>query len=463
MTLDLPALRGEIRRKDTTPARLLDIAALDPQLSRSVAKAKTTPPQVLDRLARSPDMPTRARVAEHSATPLPTLAHLAGDPQWTVLKALTENPNLPADLLLGLSRHKRATVRAAAVRAGLARGPLAPEDWTRLRQDPAEEVRLELAYWTALDIPHALELLQDAAAEVRRVVAQRQTQRVYLANHRQIPQVAQPLSAEQLLPLLDDESGEVRLPALRALHQLGFNFLLLPTEQRQKLVLGDDARVSEEILRRFWPDWFSGAETGAEQETLAGLRQNPAEAVRLLALRLTGDLDVVQTFADDPGESVRAEVAARVPDLPTLQKLAQDAEPWVRYYLTFNPHLPCEWLLRVVGTLELPLTFRPQWGGPYVAPLLTHPSLTDADLRALLADDGPLSRTRHKVELNYIYRDHRATWAKILKILVESRDPDVLAALLEWMPPADIRAELKTALERHAPQLLPRYRERYER
>ncbi len=440
MTVDLPALRGEIRRKDTTPQRLLEIAALDPQLSRSVAKAKTTPPDVLARLASSSDMPTRTRVAENPNAPAQALAHLASDPQWTVLKAVAEHPQLPAGILLKLSRHKRSTVRAAAVKVGLERGLFSPDDLREFLADPAGEVRLELAAWDGLDTAQADAFLHDPAASVRHTILCRSVG-AYTHNFSRAPAaLPAPLTTAQVLPLLDDEDGSVRLYALRVLDRLDFDFLSLPLTQRQKLARDEDGALRGWVLDH-WSDWFAPS--------------TPAEA-RAAA-------EILTELASSPTESVRAEVAWLAQDPALIRQMAQDESADVRAYLFLNPQTPHELLRQVADGLDNPLGHPFRWGRCSGGPLLTHPNLTDTDWAELLADGGPLARLTDKVALSWVYRDFPETWEKITRFLVKSTDPTVLAALVQWSLPADVRRDLKAALERHAPQLLPDYQKKYER
>ncbi|MDO4246814.1 MAG: hypothetical protein Q4C89_12385 [Deinococcus sp.] len=454
MTLDIAALRGEIRRKSTTPARLLEIAALDPQLSRSVAQAKTTPPDVLDKLARSSDMPTRTRVAEHPSTALPTLLHLAGDPQWTVLKALTEHPNLPAEVLEKLSRHKRSTVRAAAVKMLLARGPLAQADWERLQRDPAEEVRMELAAYAGLDAAAVTAFLQDPAASVRYTILARSLGAYTHKLTRQSFPLPAPLTPAQVLPLLDDENADVRLYAVRVLERQKFDFLTLPLAQRERLALDADPTLASHILN-LWPQWFAPSEAKSAAHILAELAQSPNEGLRIKALSLTEDARLLQAAAADPSEAVRAEVAARVRDLCALQGLAQDSSETVRLRLLSNPHAPRELLRQVAGST--PNFFSR-------SALFAHPNLTEADWQELLSDGGPVL-AGGRIDFTGLYMQYRDTrpdvYLRIMDYLAHSQRADVLGQMLGYhMSPAAV-VQLGQSIQQHAPQLLPRYKEKY--
>lgn len=454
MTLDIAALRGEIRRKSTTPARLLEIAALDPQLSRSVAQAKTTPPDVLDKLARSSDMPTRTRVAEHPNAALPTLLHLAGDPQWTVLKALTEHPNLPAEVLEKLSRHKRSTVRAATVKMLLARGPLARGDWERLQRDPAEEVRMELAAWKGLDAAQAAAFLQDPAASVRHTILARSLGAFTHKLSRQPFPLPAPLTPAQVLPLLDDENAEVRLYAVRVLERQKFDFLTLPLPQRERLALDADPALASHLLN-LWPQWFAATEAESAAHILAELAQSPNEGLRMKALSLTEDARLLQAAAADPSEAVRAEVAARVRDLSALQGLAHDSSETVRLQILSNPHASRELLRQVAGST--PNFFSR-------SALFAHPNLTEADWQELLSDGGPVL-AGGRIDFTRLYMQYRDTrpdvYLRIMDYLAHSQRADVLGQMLGYhMSPAAV-VQLGQSIQQHAPQLLPRYKEKY--
>ncbi|WP_412026382.1 hypothetical protein [Deinococcus yunweiensis] len=111
MTLDLKALKREARSRGTSPARLMELAALDPQLSRQVAKSQRTPIPVLEHLAHSHDMQTRRAVATNLSTSPALLCQLGTDNQWTVLKAVALNSHTPSGVLLSLLSHHQKSVR----------------------------------------------------------------------------------------------------------------------------------------------------------------------------------------------------------------------------------------------------------------------------------------------------------------------------------------------------------------
>lgn len=113
--LDLTTLKREARAKGTSETRLLELAALDVQLSRTIAKAAHTPLTVLEKLATSADMPTRRAVAANSHTPGAMLDKMAGDKQWTVLKAIAANPNATPPTLVQLLNHKQDSVWQAVL------------------------------------------------------------------------------------------------------------------------------------------------------------------------------------------------------------------------------------------------------------------------------------------------------------------------------------------------------------
>lgn len=460
MTLNLAALRGEIRRKDTTPERLLEIAELDPQLSRSVAKGKTTPPAVLDRLARSGDMPTRAQVAQNPNTLPATLFHLVDDPQWTVLKALTEHPHFPAELLGKLSCHKRSTVRAAAVRVMLERGPLSQSDWKRLLGDPAEEVRMELAAYAGLDAAQMAAFLQDPAAGVRHTILARGVGAYTHKLTRKPFSLPAPLTPAQVLPLLNDENADVRFYALRMLAKHNFDFLTLPPEERERLAT--DPALSREVVR-LWPQWFRSSEPEAMRRTLASLRVSCDKEVKMHAFRLT-DEQTLKSYVASPREEERAEVAARVSDPVTLQKLAQDESSNVRFYLLYNPHLSRELVWQVVESLDLHER-RPYQILPLQRPrVFGNPNLTESDWAALLADDSPIvSQDFHHFELSSWAGGDHEVLARMVSYLSRSHLPRVLSKIMNFHNTPQGRADLKKSIQQHAPDLLPRYQKLYER
>lgn len=165
MTQDLASLKREARLKSTSAGRLLELAALDPQLSRSVAKSKYASADVLEQLSRSGDMPTRRAVAANPVAPLGLLEKLAKDHQWTVLKAVATNPSTPEHLLMLLASHKRDSVRQSLfARSGL---PLTDRVLEVFLHSSHIEDRRKLASYSPIS-PYLLEQLsEETDLEVR--------------------------------------------------------------------------------------------------------------------------------------------------------------------------------------------------------------------------------------------------------------------------------------------------------
>ncbi len=117
--MDLKALKQVAQNHRTTKERLLELAKLDPSLSREIAKRLTLPLDVSLELCKSDDMSTRAALAKNSQTPVQILEILAGDSQWTVAKAVlgaqvNRTVTLSRLIFETIARHKRHTVRQTA-------------------------------------------------------------------------------------------------------------------------------------------------------------------------------------------------------------------------------------------------------------------------------------------------------------------------------------------------------------
>lgn len=278
---ELKALKREARKQGTSETRLLELAALGPELSREVAKTLHTPLAVLEHLAKSDDLTTRKLVANHPSVPPALLDKLATDRQWTVLKAVAENPHTPPGTLERLARHKQHTVKTA-----LLNNPRLPLDaFMVLNQDTDVRVRSAVLVQENLPVPLKREALTHPEAEVRasaligladhephmgglaepdlRMAAQDQDERVRhaaaslldrddLAFHRLIP----PKQIEDLAnQLLNDEDKTVRLAAARRAspHLLPGTLLALLHEPgydaaRTLIDRTNDPRVTQAIL-----------------------------------------------------------------------------------------------------------------------------------------------------------------------------------------------------------------------
>lgn len=163
MTLDLKALKREVRRSGVKPTRLLEIAALDPQLSRFVGSVPSAPAAVLATLSRSTDIPTRRAVASNPVAYAAILDDLARDHSLQVLKAVAMNPNTSSDTIDALVNHSQPTVRAATLRYS----PRPPGLLERLTNDPHPGVRMEVAGDAYLTPAQLLVFLSDSNPKVR--------------------------------------------------------------------------------------------------------------------------------------------------------------------------------------------------------------------------------------------------------------------------------------------------------
>lgn len=278
---ELNALKREARKQGTSAARLLELAALESQISRSIAKAVNTPTSVLEQLARSTDLTTRKLVAANPTTPPALLEILAKDRQWTVLKAVAENPHTPPGTLERLARHKQHTVKTA-----LLNNPHLPlAALLVLNQDTDVRVRSAVLVQENMPVPLKREALDHPEAEVRasallglaghephrgglaetdlRMAAQDQDERVRheaaclldrddLAFHRLIP----PIQIEDLAnQFLSDEDPTVRLAATRRASPTLIAGTLLPMihkpgydAARTLIDRTNDAQVTQAIL-----------------------------------------------------------------------------------------------------------------------------------------------------------------------------------------------------------------------
>jgi hypothetical protein len=144
--MDLNALKKEAKSPSPSPERLLELAKLDPSLSREIAKRYALPLDVARELTKSRDMPTRAALARNHRIPLEILEILARDSQWTVAKAVlgakvNRKITLSRVIFETIARHKRHTVRQSAAEHFLCPADLLEE----LAADAAPEVRSSVA------------------------------------------------------------------------------------------------------------------------------------------------------------------------------------------------------------------------------------------------------------------------------------------------------------------------------
>lgn len=262
---DLQALKREARHKATSAQRLLELAALDPQVSRAVAGNKTAPLPVLEGLARSSDMPTRRAVAANAGATAALLNHLSKDRQWTVLKAVAVHPHTDAPTLERLSVHSRDTVKTAL----LGRSNLLSQVLETLGRDQDAGVRREVAWSSALPAPLIRALYADGDAGVRANIVQHDT-----------------LSAAQKRQALADPEAVVRASALRALAGL-----LPAAGSLTEAELWDAVRDPDETVRLCVADlladdyarfhkFLPASTVGAIADTLL---RDPADEVRIVA------------------------------------------------------------------------------------------------------------------------------------------------------------------------------------
>ena len=160
---------------------------------------------------------------------------------------------------------------------------------------------------------------------------------------------------------------------------------------RCRIVLDPDPEVRRWVLLH-WLDslgglnWFGPGEEAQAQALLAELRGKADPGLLAQALRRSDPGDLA-AFAGHPSEIVRAEVAARTPDLAALDQLSRQASPQVRRALLSNRALPRDLVWPLVQ--QTPDFF-------YHTTLFLNPQLTPEDWAALLADGGPAQRPLDK-------------------------------------------------------------------
>ncbi|WP_309569942.1 hypothetical protein [Deinococcus sp.] len=252
MTVDWKALKREARSKNTSAARLIELAAIDPKLSREIAKNQHTPLPVLERLARSTDVHTRKAVVYHPAITPAVLETLSSDRQWTVLRAVAGHPLTPGKALNHLAEHPQGTIRVDVVR----NPQTAPSIRERLATDPNPEVRGAVAPSGALPTAVVQRLLDDPEPWVRGAA---------LSN----PQTG----FERRLLALDDGDDGVRSYAL----------WLLKDEASANHV------IAYEVLDRLVQDASAEMRESAAMYVRWGLPKSPERDV--LADRLSADED----------------------------------------------------------------------------------------------------------------------------------------------------------------------------
>lgn len=111
--LDIAALKREARRKGTSPERLLELAEMEPELAREVARSPNTSPEVLAQLTELyfQDTSILELLARNPHTPLGTLEQLVNKvPNWVAF-----NKAAPESLLRRMAVHSDPEVRQAVL------------------------------------------------------------------------------------------------------------------------------------------------------------------------------------------------------------------------------------------------------------------------------------------------------------------------------------------------------------
>jgi hypothetical protein len=144
--MDITALKKEAKNARITPERMLELAAIETELARLIAKRNDLTLVVYHQLAKSRDATTRASMAKNPKTPLEVLEILAKDRQWSVAKAVL---GAKVNRTMTLSRVIFETIVANprfSVRQSAAEHSACPPDLLeRLASDKAVEVRSSVA------------------------------------------------------------------------------------------------------------------------------------------------------------------------------------------------------------------------------------------------------------------------------------------------------------------------------
>ncbi|GGN44896.1 hypothetical protein [Deinococcus daejeonensis] len=111
-TVDWKSLKRESRKQGTSAKRLLELAAMGPELSREVAKGQHTPPHVLQALAAHPDPLTVAAVASNPNTPPQILEGLSLK-NMALAKNVSHNKSTPELTLERLAKSQSSSIREA--------------------------------------------------------------------------------------------------------------------------------------------------------------------------------------------------------------------------------------------------------------------------------------------------------------------------------------------------------------
>ncbi|WP_291430537.1 hypothetical protein [Deinococcus sp.] len=111
MTVD-KALKREARKQGTSAVRLLQLAALGPELTREVARGQHSPPHLLQALASHPDTLTVEAVASNPHTPPQTLEDLSLK-NTALAKKVAHNKSTPEATLERLGKSQSDQIREA--------------------------------------------------------------------------------------------------------------------------------------------------------------------------------------------------------------------------------------------------------------------------------------------------------------------------------------------------------------
>jgi len=259
MTVDLKALKQEARSKRTSVARLIELAALDPKVSREIARSKYTPVQVLEHLTQSSDVHTREAIIYHPAVTPALLEKLSSDGKERVLRAVAFHDLTPSTALGFLARHPQASVRSV-----VAKNSQVPQSLKeRFADDPDSEVRRAIARSAALPVDIIQRLLVDPAPEVRAAA---------LSNPH--------TGFERRLAALDDRDGGVRSFALWRLKDDALSGKVVAFDVLERLARDVDTDVRESVA--MYVRW--GLPKSPERDVLADqLSRDENEKVRFHA------------------------------------------------------------------------------------------------------------------------------------------------------------------------------------
>lgn len=322
MTTNLKTLSREARQATTSPARLLELAAMAPQLSRTVARLPQAAGPVLETLARSGDLTTRKLVAAHPAAPPALLETLGTDRQWTVLKAVAENPHTPARTLDALAGHARHTVRLAA----LHNPHIRPAVVETLSHDHDLTVRVAALFHPALPGSVKRHALTDPLPEVRAAA---------LGSLGHLLPDAGGLTDADLQQAATDPEDQVRHAAAILLDRDDLPFYrFMPAGRAEQLanelLNSADSFVACAAARRATADRLPAR--------LLPLLQEPGYDAALILIERTDDPHVTAAILALNDPWLTHHLARHTRDATSYAQLLRDPE--ARDHLPGNPHIP---------------------------------------------------------------------------------------------------------------------------